>query len=398
MALDSFAFYGGTLASINIDTNGALTVGGADFSNDCIGTGSAVIAPFWDDLSLTAGGSIYSQDLGDHQIIQWDGVGFFADAGASMTFQVKLFDGGAIEFHYGTLADSGSGLANGSSATTGIQTATGSVGLQISCNSPSVGSNTAWNIDLSPLPILGVDAQSVAGSPVSISLQATPGSVYEIRSGGPEGVGGFCDLGTGGNLIASGVTPAGGLVSLSFPTPLSAIFNCSTISVQASTDADGCSNVTQTFVVDNVGVENEGSLDAIGDSDNYTFDGDAGTIVTIQLCRTENTGTGEGTLDPFVSLLDSGGNTLISSDDDGRNCDVPGPFGASLIQNFALPATGSYTVNATAFQGLDGEIGTYRLVIKGCVTNVAEMSASVAGAPFGLVKQTYKAKKQLVRK
>ena len=86
-----------------------------------------------------------------------------------------------------------------------------------------------------------------------------------------------------------------------------------------------------------------------------------------------------------MCLLGPGGDTLATADDSGRNCNVPGPFGASLLEDFVLPTDGEYTVVATSFQGLGDEIGTYELTILGCVANrsldqVGGVTCAAAGA------------------
>jgi hypothetical protein len=68
--------------------------------------------------------------------------------------------------------------------------------------------------------------------------------------------------------------------------------------------------------------------------DRYTFEGTAGTAVRISMAAFS--------VDPFLALLDANGNLLASDDDSGVGDD------ARIV--FTLPATGTYTIEATSFQ------------------------------------------------
>ena len=72
----------------------------------------------------------------------------------------------------------------------------------------------------------------------------------------------------------------------------------------------------------------------------YTFEGQVGDVIGVRMNALS------GDLDPLLYLRDSAGNTLTENDDD------PDGGGAldSYISNFALPATGTYTIVATRFQ------------------------------------------------
>ncbi|WP_420454949.1 choice-of-anchor B family protein [Rubrivirga sp.] len=140
-----FPFYGGTQSTVRVFTNGFLTFStltGNTFSNGAIPGGSApnnLIAPFWDDLDLSAGGTAYTGTLADGRfVVQFTNVRRYNDAGSSLTFQAILSDDGGIEFQYGSMA--GATLA---SASVGIEDAAGSVGLPVVVNGAYVSSNKA---------------------------------------------------------------------------------------------------------------------------------------------------------------------------------------------------------------------------------------------------------------
>lgn len=116
-----------------------------------------VIAPFWDDLqvlSARAGSGLFRErfnamadpnEPAPHWIIQWNRVEHLASSD-DLTFQVKLFDSGDIEYHYGTLTSgSSSNYANGNSATVWLEAdgATPARALVFSVNRPALRSNMA---------------------------------------------------------------------------------------------------------------------------------------------------------------------------------------------------------------------------------------------------------------
>src|SRR5690606_11358108 len=68
-----------------------------------------------------------------------------------------------------------------------------------------------------------------------------------------------------------------------------------------------------------------------------------------------------GSLDPLLYLLDAGGDVLASNDD--AEDTTVGSFN-SQIAGFVLPATGTYTIQATRFgEEFGGTTGDYELTI-----------------------------------
>jgi hypothetical protein len=103
----TFNFFGASHDTIGIASNGYLTFGTdlSDFSNDPIpttGDPNDHISPYWDDWSPNEAGTVYYETIGDHFIVQWDGVeAFGGDSGELATFQAVLFEGSdCIEFRY----------------------------------------------------------------------------------------------------------------------------------------------------------------------------------------------------------------------------------------------------------------------------------------------------------
>ncbi|MBZ0297963.1 MAG: pre-peptidase C-terminal domain-containing protein [Anaerolineae bacterium] len=94
-----------------------------------------------------------------------------------------------------------------------------------------------------------------------------------------------------------------------------------------------------------------GSITPDNKFDLYTFDAQAGDVVTISMIRNA------GNLDTTLFLLDSNGSQVTFNDDV-----VPGDNTDSLISEFTLPQDGEYVIIATHF-GLSygGTTGTYSL-------------------------------------
>ncbi len=140
----TFEFYGVPQSMIKIGSNGYLTFGpdGTDFSNDPIpdpNDPNDFIAPFWDDLNPSTGGTIHYLATATEFIVQYTDIQPFG-GGSPYTFQVILKADGTMLYQYlsmqGDLVD----------ATIGIEDATGSDGLEIVFNAPYVHDNLAIRI------------------------------------------------------------------------------------------------------------------------------------------------------------------------------------------------------------------------------------------------------------
>jgi len=137
----SFPLFGVSSSTVTISNNGALSFqpGFIPFSNPPIPNGGApnsVIAPFWDDMWTVGVGSVHYQTLTspDRFIVQWTNADLFPGQGFSYTFQTILFQGGDIDFRYGSL--DGSPPA---SPTIGLEDSTGTVGTSIAASDIGTG-------------------------------------------------------------------------------------------------------------------------------------------------------------------------------------------------------------------------------------------------------------------
>jgi hypothetical protein len=389
----TFDLYGTGTSTISVATNGYLTDGGSatDFSNDCP-IANAIelnrsILPFWDDLSLVDHGTIYTQTMGSAPnrvfIAQWDDVGGFLDSAASLTYQVKLFEAdGSIEFHYSSMISGSAVDASGGTASVGLENDTGSTALQIYCNQTgSISNGDAIRITR-PAVTLSGPASGVPGTTFVLNGQGPPNALYVIAFSLtnattpplPPLAGNTLDIFPPFTIVGIGLTSGTGSftslpvgVPLTAPCGLTGYFQAVTATVLGP---GGDAEVSNLVAVD-VMASFPGEIPSPGLGDHYTFSGTAGTVVTIEHCRTDNTGMGMSTLDPFLCLIAPSGGTEAFNDDGNGNCEVPGPFSASIISNHALLETGIYTIIASSFQGLGGEVGAYVLKPSCTVTGLA---------------------------
>lgn len=143
-----FTFYGTTYTEIQASSNGNIQFGNANafFGNSCMdqapvsGMGD-MIAPFWDDLDLTAFGFLEYELVGEAPnrifVLEWDNIPRFGDPDDRVTFAVQLFEESQdILFLYEdvTMLEGN----NGGSATIGIQSEAQGLALQFGCNQPVV--------------------------------------------------------------------------------------------------------------------------------------------------------------------------------------------------------------------------------------------------------------------
>ncbi|HKB08799.1 MAG TPA: choice-of-anchor D domain-containing protein, partial [Candidatus Polarisedimenticolia bacterium] len=137
-------FYGKAFNSVSVSTNGFLsfTSSRADYSNQPLPNPVApenLVAPFWDDLDLSAHGSVVYAADGASFTVQYTGVRRF-NAPGECTFQVTLYRSGEIVFRYLSIT------AETESSTIGIQNSSGTVGLNVSFNARYVHDQLAVRI------------------------------------------------------------------------------------------------------------------------------------------------------------------------------------------------------------------------------------------------------------
>lgn len=165
----TFPFYDKRYSSITVTANGvgflepsSAAFADADFSANVavmnVSEPNAVIALLWDDLAGTQPASAlqYQQVNGPNGqglAIEWAKWSYWTGS-YEMTFQVRLWENGLIDFFYGSMTGSGSNL----SATVGIESPNGGSGTQGRlCGSLCRLSDVPSNTQISFGPPAGVD-------------------------------------------------------------------------------------------------------------------------------------------------------------------------------------------------------------------------------------------------
>jgi hypothetical protein len=127
----------------------------APSSSDPVGT----VAIFWEDLDIRTGatppGNVYWKRFepnedpltpARHWVFQWHRWSYWLSSPEDdLNFEVKLFEDGTIEYHYGTMTSgTSSGYGTGFSATVWLENPAGTQALVRSVNEPLVQSNSAY--------------------------------------------------------------------------------------------------------------------------------------------------------------------------------------------------------------------------------------------------------------
>ncbi len=166
----AFPFYGDLKTKVRICSNGYLTFGTASskWTNTPIPDPSDpndLIAVFWDDLDPGTAGDVYyyhDQEAGRF-IVEYQGVAKWWQESVSYTFQAILYPNGTIVFQYLEM------IGELTSATVGIENATGTDGLQVVYNAPYIE-----------------DGLAIGFAPVGSILRVNPTSGYLVPGGRQE--------------------------------------------------------------------------------------------------------------------------------------------------------------------------------------------------------------------
>lgn len=155
LTIPTFTYFGQAFTQVTVSTNGWVAFGSApdsNLTNKTRPSGStpvATVAPFWEDLVSTTlpNSIIYAQRRTGVSIVQWNRAQVWDSPRANddMTFQIKFFDSGEIEFHYAAMiSGSSTNAAAGGTATRWIENLDGTAALAIGVAQPTVRSNSAF--------------------------------------------------------------------------------------------------------------------------------------------------------------------------------------------------------------------------------------------------------------
>lgn len=149
-----FDFYGRTYDQVTVSSNGYLTFGsgpGGQPGGVCPPSATApddLIAVFWDDLDLSAGGAVYSVLEGvapeRRLTVLWQDVPVAPGVGAA-TFEVTLFEtSDQILMQYQDVDFGGTPSDFGANAVAGVEGATGANGTALHCMTADLAAGAAY--------------------------------------------------------------------------------------------------------------------------------------------------------------------------------------------------------------------------------------------------------------
>ncbi|WP_329440535.1 S8 family serine peptidase [Streptomyces sp. NBC_01426] len=192
--------YGKTYGQAWIGTNGTVSFGGnntGDINGDLPSTATpnAALYPFWDDLVVGAAGSgsgVFTAVTGTapHRtyVIEWRGVSHWSAQADTFSFSASIGEDGTVSYAYkGT---GGTGIKGGSTATIGVENATGTDAFKYSFNTAALsdGLSIAFRTTKSGVVAGRVldanDGNGVAGATVTVGTGDTAVSATTAADGG----------------------------------------------------------------------------------------------------------------------------------------------------------------------------------------------------------------------
>jgi subtilisin family serine protease len=186
----SFPLYGNRYGNGHVNTNGVLTFGGSStsYSNVALpatAAPNAALYPFWDDLAVTASGSVHTRTYGEAPnrkfLVEWRDVAPRSTT-TYFSFSVELTESGDITYRYKDVP-AGNARLQGNSATVGIENSTGTVATQYSFNQPVLKDGLSISFRDTSARIHGVVTDANDGLPVD-GATVTAGGVTAVTGAG----------------------------------------------------------------------------------------------------------------------------------------------------------------------------------------------------------------------
>jgi hypothetical protein len=135
--------YGALYTSATVTTNGSMAFAGASATQTNVaipstGVPNGALYPMWDDLFVDASAGVYTGVVGTAPnrtfVVEWRNVRSFFDTAQRLSFTAEISENGSVVYRYKDVA--GSSFEAGSSATIGLENATGTDAFQYSLNTP----------------------------------------------------------------------------------------------------------------------------------------------------------------------------------------------------------------------------------------------------------------------
>ncbi|HEX6684670.1 MAG TPA: S8 family serine peptidase [Candidatus Limnocylindrales bacterium] len=142
--------YGTAYTSASVTTNGSVAFGAASQTqtNVAIPATSApngALYPLWDDWFVDSAAGVYTGVVGSvpnrRFVIEWRNIRSFFDSNQRVSFVAEIGEDGSVTYRYKDVA--GTSFEAGSSATIGLENATGTVAYQYSLNEAVLSDGTA---------------------------------------------------------------------------------------------------------------------------------------------------------------------------------------------------------------------------------------------------------------
>ncbi len=174
-------YYGVTYDKATISTNGAVFFGvasntGVNGAIPSTAVPNGALYPFWDDLDVDTLSAIYTGVVGTapHRsyVVEWRNVSHYTDENQRLSIVAAIGEDGSVTYRYKDV--SGIGLEAGSSATIGLENATGTVGFAYSFNTAAVTDGLALAFRTTKSGVLrgtvtdANDSKPVAGAAVTV--------------------------------------------------------------------------------------------------------------------------------------------------------------------------------------------------------------------------------------
>ncbi|MGR4878487.1 S8 family serine peptidase [Streptomyces sp. LARHCF249] len=192
--------YGKTYAQAWIGTNGTVSFGGnntADINGDLPSTATpnAALYPFWDDLVVGAAGTgsgVFTAVTGTapHRsyVIEWRQVSHWSAQADRFSFSASIGEDGSVSYAYkGT---GGNGIKGGSTATVGVENATGTDAFRYSFNTPVITDGLGISFRTTKSGVVAGrvldanDGNGVAGATVTVGTGDAAVSATTAADGG----------------------------------------------------------------------------------------------------------------------------------------------------------------------------------------------------------------------
>jgi hypothetical protein len=357
-------WFGVNQTTVGVSANGFVRFGSGaatSYSNTAIPEASDpnnIAAAWWDDLNPAAGGSVYTSVQGTSPsrlfIASWVNINPYGTTGNPITFQIVIDEAtDAVTFQYQD-ASAAAGN-NGSSATVGVENSDASNGTQISLNSASIASGSAYRC-----------TDAVGPAPVVVSTPSLPvgttGTAYSQTLAATGGTGNFTWTVTSGAVPTGLSLSSGGLLSGTPTVTGSFTFEATATDTASSSAAKSFTvNVAAPVVVSTsslpsatTGSAYSQTMTATGGTGSYTWTRTAGTLPTGLTLNSSGvlsgTPTASGTFNFTVTATD-GASRTGSKAMSVTVAAAPGAFAKSGPKNLATRQKTSLSLSWTASTG-----------------------------------------------